>query len=470
MESDKYRLEATFSSDRSSVTHTAHAHCANRPPITTVWTTKRTIGCGGNGVVDLQSEPSGLLRAVKRVHKYERGGYMKEVIALSMVSDRRDLFVEFHGWYEDQQSLYIAMEFVANGDLGVYIKAQGKSQIPEATCQAISRQLLEALQNILVVAPEPIHVKVTDFGASKYLKGTVCRTRVGTSGYMAPEIQGVWVRPQRQHPPYDTSVDLWAAGCIIHELLTLQLPFVKEWEQDLDIMITSVCSEVGSDQVLAETDMESLMRYCQGQLPLPEGALERSGVSPNAMELIRALLRADPAARVTAREALGTPWLLQPEKHSNSVIEPTALELLTSEILSLTHRKLIEVEAPPAAWADGSRGGDSPSGLEPVGVISTHCCLCQKTIRGSLKMVRRHILRVHIRSLRCGLCGVRFGLAYQLHRHQYNFCTRNPQYQLGGVPENIMILSNNLKECKNKREVDELLLRADKEYLMGVST
>lgn len=38
------------------------------------------------------------------------------------------------------------MEYVANGDLGVYIKAHGKSQIPEATCQAISRQLLEALQ------------------------------------------------------------------------------------------------------------------------------------------------------------------------------------------------------------------------------------------------------------------------------------------------------------------------------------
>lgn len=35
--------------------------------------------------MDLQSEPSGLVRAVKRV--YERDSYMKEVIALSKVSD-----------------------------------------------------------------------------------------------------------------------------------------------------------------------------------------------------------------------------------------------------------------------------------------------------------------------------------------------------------------------------------------------
>ncbi|KAI5836940.1 kinase-like domain-containing protein [Morchella snyderi] len=358
MEFDKYRLEATFSPDRSSVSHTIYR--ANHPPTVAVWTTSRPIGRGCNGVVDLQSEPSGLVRAVKRV--YERDSYMKEVIALSKVSDRRDLFVDFFGWYEDRESLYIAMEYVANGDLGVYIKAHKKSQIPEATCQEISKQLLEALQvlherlichrdlkpqNVLVAALEPIHVKITDFGVSKYLKGTECRTRVGTSGYMAPEIQGLWVLPHRRRPLFGNAVDLWAAGCIIHELLSLQLPFAREWEDGPDITMTGVCSAVDPDQVPAETDMASLIKYCQGDIQLPVGALERSGVSPNPMELIQALLRADPAARMTAMEALKTPWMLHPERHLKGLVEPTALALSTSETLSPSHPQFVELEALP---------------------------------------------------------------------------------------------------------------------------
>ncbi|KAI5839157.1 kinase-like domain-containing protein, partial [Morchella snyderi] len=108
--------------------------------------------------------------------------------------------------YEDKDYLYISMEFVADGDLCAYIKARGSSPPLEETCQAISRQMLEALevlherqvchrdlkpQNILVAALDPIRVKMTDFGASKYLEGTECRTRIGASGYAAPKIEGV---------------------------------------------------------------------------------------------------------------------------------------------------------------------------------------------------------------------------------------------------------------------------------------
>lgn len=200
------------------------------------------------------------------------------------------------------------------------------------------------MQNVLVASLEPVRVKITDFGASKYLKGTECRTRVGTSGYMAPEIQGFWVLPhRRRRPPFTNAVDLWAAGCIIHELLSLQLPFAREWEDGPETTMTGVCSAVDPDQVTAEIDMARLMGYCQGQLPLPVGALERSGVSPNPVELIRALLRADPSARMTAMEALETPWLS--EKHLTGPVGLIALDVSTSETLSLSYLQLFDFKA-----------------------------------------------------------------------------------------------------------------------------
>ncbi|KAH0604008.1 uncharacterized protein H6S33_007039 [Morchella sextelata] len=290
MESDEYRLETVFLPDHDSVLHIRRS--ARDPPTTAVWTNTRTIGRGGNGVVELQSGPSGLVRAV---------------------SDRHDLFVVFFGWYEDQHSLYIAMEFVANGDLGEYIKAHGKSRIPEATCQAISKQLLEAPQvlherlichrdlkpqNILVAALEPIHVKITDFGASKYLKGTESRTRVGTSGYMAPEILGVWSPPKgRVH--FGRAVDLWAAGCIIYELLSLHRPFDRQLE-DPDVT-TEVYSGEDSDQIGA-------------------GAVWRQPEFDTTRESSVAGRSSSPSE---GREALGYPWLLRPEQ---PFVDPVRLE------------------------------------------------------------------------------------------------------------------------------------------------
>ncbi|KAI5839415.1 hypothetical protein DFP73DRAFT_530121 [Morchella snyderi] len=81
-----------------------------------------------------------------------------------------------------------------------------------------------------------------------------------------------------------------------------------------DMTVTDVCPEADTDEIPAETDIARLVGYCQGPLPLPLGALERSGVSLDPMEVAKALLSADPAARVTATQVLGYPWLLRPQQ------------------------------------------------------------------------------------------------------------------------------------------------------------
>lgn len=50
-------------------------------------------------------------------------------------------FVEFFGWTEDSLNVYIAMEFIEQGDLDKYLKAD-KNRWSEDDIRAIAKQLL----------------------------------------------------------------------------------------------------------------------------------------------------------------------------------------------------------------------------------------------------------------------------------------------------------------------------------------
>jgi len=59
--------------------------------------------------------------------------------------------------------------------------------------------------------------KIGDFGISKVLQGTMeaALTVVGTPYYMAPEVC--------QHKPYTLKSDVWALGCLLYQLITLEV-------------------------------------------------------------------------------------------------------------------------------------------------------------------------------------------------------------------------------------------------------
>jgi serine/threonine protein kinase len=85
--------------------------------------------------------------------------------------------------------------------------------------------------------------------------------------------------------PYDQSVDMWSVGVIIYVLLCGYPPFANDNQSQLFQSIRM------AEWKFVDKDW--------------------TGISEDAKDLIRKLLTIDPARRLTAKEALGSKWLVQ---------------------------------------------------------------------------------------------------------------------------------------------------------------
>ena len=76
------------------------------------------------------------------------------------------------------------------------------------------------------------HIKIADFGMCKtgIKGGSTTRTFCGTPDYIAPEII--------HYQPYGKSVDWWAFGILLYEMLAGQPPFDGDDEEELFAAIT----------------------------------------------------------------------------------------------------------------------------------------------------------------------------------------------------------------------------------------
>lgn len=169
--------------------------------------------------------------------------------------------------------------------------------------------VLTMIQNVLVASPNPIWVKIADFGVSKRVRDDVLLTRIGTQGYMAPELMGLLPR-RYQSDGYIAAVDMWSLGCLVHELLTGQIPFLKI--QDKENGTSEVDSE--PDFIGQQTDLSKLYDFCNGEVEFPTDILRQCLVSDTAIEFLKAILVAIPESRATAKGALGNAWLVQEEE------------------------------------------------------------------------------------------------------------------------------------------------------------
>jgi len=133
---------------------------------------------------------------------------------------------------EKENTLILVMEYADNGDLSKMIKRYKKNNkmIEEDEIWRIFIQLIKGLKslhdlNILHRDIKSANIflfsngsaKLGDLNVSKVTKNGLTYTQTGTPYYASPE---VW-----NDLPYDYKSDIWSLGCVLYEMITLNLPF-----------------------------------------------------------------------------------------------------------------------------------------------------------------------------------------------------------------------------------------------------
>jgi serine/threonine protein kinase len=205
---------------------------------------------------------------------------------------------------EDSHLLYIAMRYVQGTDLGAVIAAEGR--LAPGRAVEILAELTAALDaahahglvhrdikpaNVLIAREgQREHVYLTDFGLAK-LAASGGRTRtgmfVGTLDYAAPE--------QLKGRRVDARTDVYAAGCVLYQMLTGRVPFPQEHEAA--IMFSHLSTEPPSVRELVPSlpaELDAVITRAMAKNP--------DDRYPSAGDLARDAIAATEGQRVTSPE------------------------------------------------------------------------------------------------------------------------------------------------------------------------
>ena len=202
----------------------------------------RVLGKGGFGeVFAAQSKISGKMYAIKKLEKKRVKKKKAEDLALNerkileLVDSRFVINLAYA--YETKDSLCLALTLMGGGELKYHIYEIGHAGLPLERVVFYAAEIAAGLahlhdKRILYrdMKPENIlldergHVRISDLGlAIRIPEGTKIKGRVGTAGYMAPEVL--------KNESYTFSVDWWGLGCVIYEMVAGRPPFRDKKER-----------------------------------------------------------------------------------------------------------------------------------------------------------------------------------------------------------------------------------------------
>jgi serine/threonine protein kinase len=277
------------------------------------------------------------------LHPADDEAVLHEVSIHQALSDN-PYVVQLLDFYEEDDAFYLVMENMEGGD--VFEQIVQLRTYTEADARDLVARLLRAVQalhragichrdlkpqNLMLrdpcfdvssgrhgaTAAPCTRIKIGGFGFARRVHTPQSLTsRVGTPAYVSPEVL--------KNVPHDERVDLWSVGVIAYMLLCGYPPF---WDDDQSKMFQKIRT---GEYSFHERDWV--------------------GISPEALEFIRGLLRVDPSDRWTADAALRSAWMHEPSSRLSS-------NRLTDSLRMLKEKKVrLRILARAFLWSSSSSG------------------------------------------------------------------------------------------------------------------
>ena len=230
---------------------------------------------------------------------------------MERIINERDIMKELNNkniikildYFEDENYIFIVMEYINGGNLYSFIKKRMK--LKEKMAKYIFKQIISAinyihkhniahkdikLENILLDINHGI--KICDFGIAKKVNSPdqLFYGISGTPLYMAPEI---FYKSNFGYKGFP--VDAWASGIALYIMLSGELPFKAD---------KSVKKDSELEYAIINTTPKEI-----------------ENIYKEAKDLIKGLLCKNPNKRLTCEEVLKHPWLKDDEKKENEMCQ-----------------------------------------------------------------------------------------------------------------------------------------------------
>lgn len=286
----------------------------------------KVVGKGAFGVVYCARTPDGSLVAIKKV--LQNPQYKdRELEIMQMVRNRYCIILHnaFKSMGRNPKEIYLnlVMDYLPSSLHEVVMNYRHNSKYPPlffvklygfqifaglAYLHSIGVTHRDIKPENLLVDTESGELKICDFGSAKVLhpgEQSVCY--IASRYYRAPELLF-------NCTTYTTSIDVWAAGCVVAEMLCAGMPlFVGSSNLG---MISEIVKVIGPP---TEDDMSLYEHSVEiGAFPHQVTTLERKlpgHTTPDLIDLLKRIFVYDPRKRLTARECLNHPFfddLFQP--------------------------------------------------------------------------------------------------------------------------------------------------------------
>ena len=262
----------------------------------------QVVGSGSfSTVYKAISEKDNQIVCIKQISKAHYASdddirFLKREVKIASEMDH-PFIVKMHRVFEDEDHLYMVMDYFPNGTLLDYVNTHGK--LGEIEAKHYFKQMLHALdylhnnkrvthrdlkfENFMFT--DNYEIKLIDFGFSTHFGegNPLMKTTCGSFCYVAPELF--------QSSSYTQAVDVWSLGVILYGMVFGSLPFLGD-EQSL---IQKIINE-----------------------PVPYPSIF---ITELLKDLLSKLFEKDPEKRITVKEALNHPWLAPSIPNRSKVVK-----------------------------------------------------------------------------------------------------------------------------------------------------